>query len=83
MNPYQVLGVTPDTPLDEVNRVRRKLCAKYHPDSNIVTGGDREKFDEVNKAYDMITSRKKPKSLKVQERAQGVCFDTMFRMKLF
>lgn len=50
-NPYIVLGVADNTPTDECKKAYRKLCAKYHPDNPT---GDREKFDEVQKAWNMI-----------------------------
>lgn len=52
-NPYKVLGVRDDTPLAECKKVYRSLCRKYHPDS----GGDADKFDEVQKAYSAIESQ--------------------------
>lgn len=50
-NPYKTLGVSNKAPIDECKKAYRRLCAKYHPDN--VTG-DREKFDEVQKAFSMI-----------------------------
>lgn len=35
---------------DEIKLAYRRHCAVHHPDR----GGDREKFDQVNKAYRML-----------------------------
>ena len=44
-NPYQILGVEQNAPIEVCKKAHRKLCVKYHPDN----GGDANKFDEVNK----------------------------------
>lgn len=78
MNPYRVLGLSDGSSLEDVKRARRRLCAKYHPDS----GGDARKFNEVNQAYEMITGKSNVKALVTRANETGVCFDTIFRMKL-
>ena len=35
MDPYKVLGVTPQTSDDDVKRAYRELARKYHPDNYI------------------------------------------------
>lgn len=52
LNPYKILGVSDETSKDECRKAYRKLCRLYHPDN----GGDPNKFDEVNKAWQMIES---------------------------
>lgn len=54
MNPYQVLGVSYNATEAEIKKAYRRLSRKYHPDS----GGDPAKFDEVNKAYNMISGKR-------------------------
>lgn len=49
-SPYQILGLPNNAPIEEVKKARRKLCAKNHPD----VGGDVNKFNMINKAYDDI-----------------------------
>ena len=51
-NPYEVLGVSATARVDECKTVYRKLCRQYHPDN----GGDKDRFDEINKAWLMIES---------------------------
>lgn len=52
-NPYKVLGVSPMASESEMKSAYRSLCRKYHPDS--VTG-NREKFIEISKAWEVICS---------------------------
>ena len=59
MDPYKVLGVSPDASDDEIKRAYRKLAKKYHPDLN---PGDEEaarKMQEVNAAYEAIKNPEK------------------------
>ena len=51
-NPYEVLGVANNTPVDECKKAYRRLSRTYHPDN----GGDSNKFDEVQKAWKLIES---------------------------
>lgn len=52
MNPYDVLGVEKDASDEEVKDAYREKAKEHHPDQ----GGDEEKFKEVQKAYEEITS---------------------------
>lgn len=55
MNYYELLGVTKDTPPDEIKKKYRALASKHHPDK----GGDTEKFQEIQIAYDTISDPQK------------------------
>ena len=64
MDPYKVLGVTPQTSDDDVKRAYRELARKYHPDNyvnNPLADLAEEKFKEVQQAYQQI----------MQERSYG------------
>ncbi len=61
MDPYKVLGVSPDASEDEIKKAYRTLSRKYHPDANV--GNPRqaeyeERFKEVQQAYKTIMDGK-------------------------
>jgi molecular chaperone DnaJ len=56
-NYYDVLGVKKDASADEVKKAFRRLARKHHPD----TGGDEEKFKEINEAYEVLSDVEKRK----------------------
>lgn len=59
MDPYKVLGVTPDTSDDDVKRAYRELARKYHPDNyvnNPLADLAEARMKEINEAYDQIMS---------------------------
>jgi DnaJ-class molecular chaperone len=47
-SPYEVLGVSPQTPEEGIKKAYHKLAMKHHPDK----GGDPETFKEINDAYE-------------------------------
>lgn len=49
-NPYEDLGISKDATPDEIKKAYRKKAKENHPDS----GGDREKFEIVNKAWEIL-----------------------------
>lgn len=64
MDPYKVLGVTPQTSDDDVKRAYRELARKYHPDNyagNPLADLAEERMKEINAAYDMIMDERKGK----------------------
>jgi len=50
MDAYDILGVSPDDPVDLVKDVYRRKSMYYHPDK----GGTDEKFKRLTKAYELI-----------------------------
>ena len=54
IDPYKVLGVSPDATEDEITKAYRKLAKKYHPDLNPGDAEAERKMMEVNEAYDQI-----------------------------
>ena len=54
---YDVLGVTKETPFEELKKKYRELSKKYHPDAHHnspLRDLAEEKFKEINEAYDKI-----------------------------
>lgn len=50
LDAYDVLGVSPDDPVDLIKDVFRRKSMYYHPDK----GGSVEKMKRLNKAYELI-----------------------------
>jgi len=65
MDPYKVLGVTPQTSDDDVKRAYRELARKYHPDNyinNPLADLAETRMKEINEAYDMIMNERSGKT---------------------
>jgi len=52
-SPYDILGVTRNSPDGDIKKAYRELAQKFHPDK---PGGNTEKFKEINAAYHSIVS---------------------------
>ena len=67
IDPYQVLGVAPDTPFEEVRRRYRKLAADSHPDALLARGVPEEflaiandRMSAINDAFSAIEKQRVP-----------------------
>lgn len=52
---YEILGVSPEAPAEEIKRAFRRLAREHHPDA---TGGDRDaerRYKEVSEAYSVLS----------------------------
>jgi curved DNA-binding protein CbpA len=84
MNPYEVLGVTKNATEKEIRGRYRGLSSMYHPDKQT---GDRDRFEEVKLAHDILTDPHRRKrydttgridtSPVTPERVQAFVNDTM------
>lgn len=56
-DPWEVLGVRSDTPLEDVEAMYRSKAKRLHPDTG---NGDEEAMKELNRAMDRIREEAKP-----------------------
>jgi len=54
LNPFEVLQLEPDAPLEEVKKQYRKLSILVHPDKNLDNADAKEAFDIISKAYQAL-----------------------------
>jgi DnaJ-class molecular chaperone len=79
-NYYQTLGVERTASADEIKRAYRKLASQHHPDK----GGDKLKFQEIQKAYETLSDPQKramhdnPRQAFNGMGAQGFDFESIF-----
>ncbi len=53
---YEILSVPKNSSKDEIKKAYRKLAQKHHPDKS---GGNEEKFKEINEAYYVLGDEKR------------------------
>lgn len=73
LNPFEVLQVEPDTPLEEIKKKYRRLSILVHPDKN-QDDPDRaqQAFEAVNKAWKTLENEEtRKKCLDIIEEAVG------------
>lgn len=56
---YETLGVKRAASADELSKAYRELARKYHPDLNPKDNSAKEKFQEVQQAFDVLSDPKK------------------------
>lgn len=55
MDHYATLGISKDATPDQIKKAYRKLASQHHPDK----GGDKETFQKVQQAYDVLSDPQK------------------------
>lgn len=73
LNPFEVLQVDPDTPLDEIKKKYRRLSILVHPDKN-QDDADRaqQAFEVVNRAWKTLENEEtRQKCMDIIEEAKG------------
>lgn len=70
-NPYDILGLPHDAPLDEVKRAYRKKARENHPDLNPDDPAAEERMNKINEAYDRITNPDKYAASDARKRGYG------------
>src|SRR5581483_8401153 len=66
-DPYQVLGVKKTASEAEIKSAYRKLAKKHHPDQNKTDPKAKERFAEVNAAYEIVGDKAKRKQFDAGE----------------
>ena len=58
-DPYEVLGVSRTASASEIKSAFRKLAKKFHPDQNTADPKAKERFSEINSAYEIVGDKDK------------------------
>jgi len=54
--PYEVLGIPPESSIEQVNQRYRQLAKVFHPD---MQNGDTTAMKKLNEAYDKVCQQRK------------------------
>ena len=57
MNPYEIIGVEKTSSHEDIKKAYRKLSLLHHPDRNGNSDESNKKFQDINQAYNFLTSQ--------------------------
>lgn len=83
MDPYKILGVSPDDDDATIKRAYRNLSKQYHPDNNPGDRAAEEKFKQIQAAYDQIMNMKKNGYTAYREDTRADDFSSFFGFRGF
>lgn len=64
-DPYHILGLGPASNKKDIRKAYRSLAMQYHPDRNPDNPGAVEKFNQVQRAYEILAGKKPESSISV------------------
>lgn len=85
MDPYKVLGISPDASEEEIKKAYKELSKKYHPDKNAGDIYAEIVMQEINKAYSVLkqSARKEASAEPAGEtEGKGTGSDTPFNVDI-
>lgn len=59
-NPYEILGITRSSTLQDIRKAYKKLAKEWHPDKNNDPAAE-NRFVEINQAYELLTDPERRK----------------------
>lgn len=71
MTHYETLGVAENATQEEIKKAYRKLAMQHHPDK----GGDTNKFQEIQQAYDIIGNEQARQQYDIERKHGGFKFN--------
>ncbi|MCR4720728.1 MAG: DnaJ domain-containing protein [Lachnospiraceae bacterium] len=78
MDPYQILGVSPNADEDTIKKAYRSLSKQYHPDNNPGNKMAEERFKTVQAAYEQIMDMRRNGSHTTYRNAGGGDYSSFF-----
>lgn len=71
IDPYAILGISPDATLDEIKDAYRRAARRLHPDSNRHNPGAVVQFQDITAAYEILTKPERRRMLDNALRARS------------
>ena len=78
MNPYDVLGVSPDASDEEIAKAYKRLAKRHHPDLNPGNSAAAERMGQINRAYDEIKAMRQRGAAGPSDERSGTAYGDPF-----